>query len=936
MAPFISELKKTFPAARVHTDELLVKAYSLDASPFEPIAQAVVDVDSPENLQVLLRLSRKHSVSLTFRGAGTGVSGQTIAEAVTVRLVGPHWTKIDVLEGGACVRAGCCAIGGDINAALRPYGRFLTSDPSSVGSAFIGGMAATNAAGLSCTVDKNIYHMMTELHFTLMDGATVDTVDPDSVAAFRRSHQAMLGELLKLRQRILGDEKMAATIRRKFSIRNTSGYSLNAFTDFDDSVEILKHLIIGSEGTLAFIHSVTVRTGRVMPLRATAFVGFDALDTAMQGVLQMQAHCSLHAVEFLNAVSLQSLMQVEQFPDDLRHLGGDACGLLLETRAGTPEELAANVRQITAVLDKLVPASPVRFETDDAVCERLWDLRRALYPILAGTRGAEEYAYSEDYCVPIENLPQACQSFVDILNRHGFTQSGVHGHALHGNLHFTIPLKLNDSNDVHKAAMVIDEAADVVLALDGSLKAEHGTGRAVAPFVRREWGEDLYRIMQGLKMVIDPDGLLNPNVILNDNPNCHLENLKFAGPVDSTIDMCVECGFCEYVCPSGEVGLTSRQRIYTLRAIAGLIQAGEVEKAKRWQQQFREKGLDTCATDGLCTMRCPLGIDIAQYMRKLRHDTAGNITHAVARTIGSHFALAQHAASTMLHVAYAAHKLVGHNLACSTGEFARAAIHMQIPDLGEVNLRGGSKVPAAGRARNREVVVYFPSCAVRTMGYTRDAGNHSNLPLMDVTVKVLEKARFDVIIPGQTTTLCCGKAFETKGLFEEADLKSAELSDALLKATQNGRYPVLCETSPCLARMRKKMDDRLRLMEPVEFVLQHLVGRVRFKKVQRKVALHPTCSMREMGLVEKFRQVAQQCVTEVVIPEKIFCCGFSGDKGFTHPQLNAAALKTLKNQVQDCTEGYSTSRTCEVGLTLHGNIPYRNILYLIDECSNSL
>lgn len=935
IAPFISEVKETFPADRIHTDELLVKAYSLDASPFEPRALAVVDVDAPENLQLLLRLARKHKVSLTFRGAGTGVSGQTIAEEVTVRLVGPHWKQIDVLDGGARVRAGCCAIGGDINAALKPYGRFLTSDPSSVGSAFIGGMAATNAAGLSCTVDKNIYHMMTDMHFTLMDGASVDTADPDSVAAFRQSHQNLLSELLKLRQRILGDEKMASTVRRKFSIRNTSGYSLNAFTDFDDPVEILKHLIIGAEGTLAFIHSVTVRTGRVMPLRATAFVGFESLETAMQGVLEMEAHCSLYAVEFLNAVSLQSLMQLQEFPDDLRHLGSDACALLLETRAGSPEALAANARQITGVLDKLGPASPVRFETDDTVCERLWDLRRALYPILAGTRASEEYAYSEDYCVPIENLPQACQSFVEILNRHGFTKSGVHGHALHGNLHFTMPLKLNDSKDVCKAAMVIDEAADVVLALGGSLKAEHGTGRAVAPFVRREWGEDLYQVMHDLKRAIDPEGLLNPNVILNDNPNCHLENLKYAGPVDSTIDMCVDCGFCEYVCPSGDVGLTSRQRIYTLRAIAGLIEAGEVEKARRWQATFEEKGLDTCATDGLCAMRCPLGINIAQYMRRLRHDAAGNITHTVAKMVGSHFALAQHAASTMLHAASAAHKLMGHNLARGTGKLIGAAINMQIPDLREVNLCGGSRVPAAGRDRNTDGVVYFPSCAVRTMGYTRDAAHHSDRPLMDVTVTVLEKAGFDVILPGKTTTLCCGKAFETKGLFEEANLKSAELNAALLDATRNGRYPVLCETSPCLARMQKKLDHRLRLMEPVEFVLRHLAGRLHFKRVQRKVALHPTCSMREMGLVEKFKIVAEKCVTDVVIPERIFCCGFSGDKGFTHPELNAAALKTLAEQVKDCTEGYSTSRTCEVGLTLHGKIPYRNILYLIDECATS-
>ncbi|PIE67536.1 MAG: 4Fe-4S ferredoxin [Deltaproteobacteria bacterium] len=931
--PFISALKKAFPEAQVHTDDLLVKAYSVDASPFEPRALAVVDVDSPEKLLVLLRLAREHNTSLTFRGAGTGVSGQTIAEEVTVRLVGPHWKRIDVLDDGARVRAGCCVVGADLNAALQPYGRFITSDPSSVGSAFIGGMAATNAAGLSCTVEKNIYHMMTDMHFSLMDGTTVDTADPDSVAAFRQSHRDMLDALLGLRRRILDNEEMASRIRRKFSIRNTSGYSLNAFTDFQDPLEILKHLIIGSEGTLAFIHNLTLRTGPIEPFRATAFVGFDSIDTAIQGVLRMEAQCTLHAVEFLNSVSLQSLMQLPEFPDALRDLGDNACALLLETKGGTPETLDANVRQIAGVLSTLKTANPVRFETDDTVCEQLWDLRRALYPILAGTRASEEYAYSEDYCVPIKNLPQACKAFLDILNRNGFTKSGVHGHALHGNLHFSIPLQLNNSEEVRKVALVIDEAANVVLSLDGALKAEHGTGRAVAPFVLREWGEELYQVMRDLKKIIDPEGLLNPNVILNDDSNCHLKNLKYAGPVDRTIDMCVDCGFCEYVCPSGDVGLTSRQRIYTLRTIAGLIKAGEEEKAKRWQKKFDEKGLDTCATDGLCAMRCPLGIDIAQYMRMLRHEATGRSTRGVARKIGDNFALVQHATSGMLHVASAAHKLMGHNLALGSGRLTRKALNMQIPDLREVNLCGGSRVPAVGSARNRDRVVYFPSCAVRTMGYTWDASHPDHRPIMDVAVNLLEKARFQVIIPDKTTGLCCGKSFETKGLFDAADQKAAELNAVLLKATQNGKYPVLCETSPCLARMKKTLDNRLQLMDPVEFVLCHLSHRLQFKQVRRKVALHPTCSMREMGLTDKFRQVAEKCVTEVVVPQKIFCCGFAGDKGFTLPQLNASALKTLEGQIHDCSEGYSTSRTCEVGLTLHGKKLYRNILYLIDECT---
>ncbi len=923
-----AELKKSFPEISLYTDELLVKAYSIDGSPFEPKAKAVVDIANPEQLQELLKQSRKHKVSITFRAAGTGVSGQTIAEEVTVRFIGPYWTQIEIIDEGRLVKTGCSVVGAEVNAALVPYGRFMTSDPSSIGSAFMGGMAATNAAGLSCTIEKNIFHMMEDLHFTLMDGSTVDTANSMSVTRFRETKEEMLNELIEIRQRILNNESMEEKVRRKFSIRNTCGYSLNAFTDYDDPIEILKHLIIGSEGTLAFIHSITMRTAPIKPLRATAFIGFDSLETAIQGVLELEAKCSLYAVEFLNSVSLQSLKTIPEFPDELRTLGENACALLLETKGTNDAELEANTKSIIEVLDPLRPVLPVRFETDHAICEGLWNLRRALYPILAGTRAPEEFAYSEDYCVPIKQLPEACNAFVNILNKHGFTKSGVHGHALHGNLHFSIPLQLNNEKEVAKVARVIDEVADVVLSLGGALKAEHGTGRAVAPFVLREWGEDLYQVMKDLKSTIDPEGLLNPNVILNDNPNCHLEDLKYAGPVDSLIDTCVDCGFCEYVCPTGAIGLSSRQRIYAVRTIAGMIQNGEKEKAERWLKKFNEVGRDTCATDGLCSKRCPLGIDIAQYMRKLRSQDASSFTHAVAGQVGSKFHLVQNTGHTVLNVAHAVHKLMGHNLAVKSGSIVKAITGMTVPDLCDVELCGGKSIPKTEQTAGDNTVVYYPSCAVRIMGYTE-----VEKPMMQVTIDVLEKAGMNVLIPSKSNKLCCGKAFETKGLFEEADASSAKLNEVLLEASQNGKYPVLCETSPCLARMKKKLDSRLKLMEPVEFVLCHLKGKLKYKRISRKVALHPTCSMREMGLVEKFKELAEKCVTEVIIPEKIFCCGFSGDKGFTHPKLNASALKTLEAQTRDCTEGYSTSRTCEVGLTLHGKKSYKNILYLIDECT---
>ncbi len=932
---FTAKARQLLPEGRVYTDELLVKAYSVDGSPFEPTAKAVVDVHDPEELGILLGIARETGVSLTFRGSGTGVSGQTIARDVTVRQIGPYWQRIDVLDNGERVRARCRVIGAEVNAALKPYGRYMTADPSSISAAGMGGMASTKAAGLGCTVEKNLYSMMTGLHFTLADGASVDTEDPDSVAAFRQSHAGLLRELAGLRERIMGNADMREMIIRKFKIRNTNGYSLNAFTDFDDPVEILAHLMIGSEGTLGFINSITIRTERVRPYRSTALVGFRTLDEAIGAVLLLEKRCSMYAVEFLNSVSLNALMQLPTFPDFLRGLGDDACALLLETNAENEAELAKNVADVEAVFREIPPVSPPAFETDPAVCEALWNVRRALFPLLAGTRDPEEFAYSEDYCVPINHLPEACRAFVDILRRHDFTKSGVHGHALHGNIHFSIPLRINDQEALSRVALVIEEAAKVVVDLGGALKAEHGTGRAVAPFMRLEWGDALVEVMHELKRIIDPLGIMNPGVILNDDPECHLKGMKYAVAVDKFVDTCIDCGFCEYVCPSGSVGLSSRQRIYARRTIAGLRKDGKTAQADRWEAAFKNIGVDLCAADGLCAGRCPLGIDIAGYMKQLRGQGHSPFSRSMASSVAKHFGLVETAASSLLGFGSGLHKLMGHNLAQATGGISKAITGMKVPDLREALLTGGGRIPRPGTKAGAPSVVYYPSCAVRMMGYVDKDGDGTPMsdPLMDVTVRLLERAGYNVIVPDKTKGLCCGKMFETKGLHEQADAKLKELEAVLLAATNNGEFPVLCETSPCVARMKKKMDPRIGIFEPVAFVLEHLADKLRFERKNRKIALHATCSTRELGRVEKFRDVALKCVTEAVIPDKIFCCGFSGDKGFTRPELNAAALSTLKEQINGCAEGYSSSRTCEVGLTLHGGKPYRNILYLIDECT---
>ena len=930
---FIREIKGFLHPSRIHDGDFLPQIYAVDASPFESTPFVVADVEDIGELRKLLASAARHRVSVTFRGSGTSVSGQAVARDAAVRFTGSGWNAIRVLDEGRRVFAQCGARGGDINAALAPYGRLLSSDPSSIASATIGGMAANNAAGLSCTVSTNTFHMLDAMQFVLADGTMVDTADSGSVSAFRASHSALLDSLTGIRERILAAPELAEKIRRKYRIRNTSGYSLNAFTDFSDPLDILTHLLIGSEGTLGFILSVTLRTLPLLPCRATALISFPSLEEAMQALTGMREVCDLYAGEFMDDFTLRGLATLPGYPDAFRPEGerSDDCCLLIEARTETQDELEQQIAGLRAVLEHYRTKADTGFTQDHAECEKLWDIRRALLPAVAGTRKPSEYAYTEDYCVPFENLPEACHSFVDIMNDVGFKGCGVQGHALHGNLHCMIPLRLSDPGEVAKLGAFIERAAQTVLRLDGSLKAEHGTGRAVAAFVRREWGDALYGVMQETKRLLDPAGILNIGCLLTDDELCHLHGLKPVYGVSPEVDLCMECGFCEAICPSAKQGFSPRQRVYALRAIAGMEARNETARAAQWKKEYRKNAVDLCAADGLCTARCPLGIDVATRMRLMRHDALTAGQKRAADFVQGHMGMVTGAASASLNILSAAQKALGGGFADFTRASAKKLTGMDIPPLAGIGLRGGGRVPAPSR-RAPEKIVYFPSCAIRTMGYSTSQARKLD-PLMDTALRLIEKAGYEAVIPRDVNRLCCGKAFETKGMAEQAKASADRLDAALLEASENGRWPVMCDTSPCLARMRKTLDKSLKMFEPVEFTLRFLADRLSFSRKYGRIAVHATCSTREMGLADDLVRAAGLCAREVVLPKGIFCCGFAGDKGFTHPELNAAALEGLASQVEGCEAGFSTSRTCEVGLTRHGKIEYRSILYLFDDCS---
>jgi len=242
-------------------------------------------------------------------------------------------------------------------------------------------------------------------------------------------------------------------------------------------------------------------------------------------------------------------------------------------------------------------------------------------------------------------------------------------------------------------------------------------------------------------------------------------------------------------------------------------------------------------------------------------------------------------------------------------------------------------VPSPRKADGAERLVYFPSCAARNMGPQR---GHDGEMLPSVAERLFRRAGFDVVYPAGLDGLCCGQPFESKGFVEAADLKSSELTAALREASEDGRWPIVFDTSPCAYRIKKVLAGSLAIHDSIEFVHDTLLPRLTVTPERGPVAVHPVCSVRKMGSVDKLVAIAGRCCDAVITVDAVQCCGFAGDRGFVRPELNEHALRDLHAAIPaGCSGGVSSSRTCEIGLSEAAGVPYESILCLVERCSTA-
>ncbi len=934
-------------------------AYGTDASFYQLTPQLVLILKNNHQLIEVVKLASEYQVAITFRAAGTSLSGQAVSDSVLIML-SEDWLDYHIHEQGLKITLQPGIIGAKANQLLKPHNRKIGPDPASINSCKIGGIAANNASGMCCGVQQNSYHTVSDMTIIFADGTELNTACEQSCESFLASHQTFIEKLLALSASLNNNEALKQKVIQKYRLKNTTGYGINALIDFADPIEMIKHLMIGSEGTLGFISDITLHTVEDNPFKSSGFFIFDSTKLACELVEQL-ADLDVNAVELLDKRALLSVAEHDIMPKGIARFPADSVALLIEIQGESAPLLAAKVQRVSQKMASFQEAmiADIAFDSDAERNQKLWNIRKGTFPAVGAMRDSGTTVIIEDVAFPLSSLASGIAELHILFQKFGYQEAIIFGHALAGNLHFVFTQAFDSDEKIKKYDGFMAAVANLVaVQLGGSLKAEHGTGRNMAPFVELEWGTDAYQIMKALKDVFDPKNILNPGVLINDDNKVHLKDLKVMATTHDIIDKCIECGFCESVCPSQGYTYTPRQRISVRRRIADLkhtITAAKTgtavaelnvslpELEGQYQQllhDYQFLGIDSCAATGLCEMQCPVGINTGEFIKALRQENhqQSTIKKQLAKVSANHLSTVTKIASLGLNAVSKGKSLVGEASVTKGFQVLNKLTAGFVPlyfsswPKGEGKLATGlypSQYSQGLQHTNNNKIIYFPACAGRVFAPT--TGNPKSLP--QVVVSVLNKAGYDVLIPSESPSLCCGMAFSSKGDEHNATAKLSQSIEVFLNASDNGKYPIITDASSCALPFNQG-DHGLKIYESAEFVSEFILPHLNINEKKDHVMLHVTCSSKRGNIEKQLVNIANHCAQEVQIPADISCCGFAGDKGFYQPELNQHALRHLKKQrPSNCSAGYSNNRSCEIGLTHHSEIPYQSILYLLDEVS---
>jgi len=933
-------LESILPADRIKSRLIDVVSYASDAGFYYLRPKAVVQPVSEAEVQSLFQFSHQHKIPLTFRTAGTSLSGQAISDGILVDL-SQYWNGMKIEANGEQVRVQPGIIGATVNAYLKKYGRKIGPDPASINSAMMGGILSNNASGMCCGVSKNSYHTTQYIRFVLPNGKSYSTEHSADYARFRTECPDIYAEISRLRDQIQNNPATFNLIRQKYLTKNTVGYSVNAFIDYQEPLDILAHLLIGAEGTLGFIAEAVLQTVLDYAFKSTALLYFPDIYAACQAIVPLTAS-GAEAVELMDRASLHSIEHLPGVPGIIKTLPATAAALLVEYHGNNPAELQVKASNFLALSGDIALLNEPEFTQDPIIQAHLWKVRKGMFPSVGAVRTSGTTVILEDIAFPVARLGDAILDLQELFRKYAYYNAIIFGHAKDGNIHFVVTQAFDSPTEIARYDAFMQEViALVVQKYNGALKAEHGTGRNMAPFVQTEWGTEVYRVMKAVKEIIDPLNLLNPGVIINADKNAHIQNLKELPQVEEEVDKCMECGFCEQKCPSRNITLTPRRRIVVRRELLKLKRQGNKKSHKELLNQYQYDGLDTCAVDGLCATACPVDINTGDLVKRLRRESHSELANNLALLVAKNFKPVTSLVKAGLKAGNGMNQLLGANALSSLTVGVKKVVPA-IP-LWSRQLKptlGSTKAIATGSRLQDAEVVYFPTCISRTMGGSVE----NKKDVVETFVGVSEKAGVPLSIPDNVGGACCGQIYSSKGYSKAFAYTANETIAKIWEWTSAGRLPLVLDITSCtytlqtcrsvLSPENKQKFDALTIIDSIDYIADYILPKVTILRLKERVVLHPVCSLQKMGLESKFVKIAKQLAQEVTVPLHAGCCGMAGDRGFLFPELTRSATLPEAQEVdQESYDGYySSAKTCEMALSEAVGKNYESIVYLLDAC----
>ena len=933
------EIRKFVASDGVKDKYIDLVSYASDAGFYYLVPKVVVQPQSEEEIGKLLAYSNQNEIPIVFRGGGTSLSGQSITDGILVEL-GRFWNKVKVENEGETVRVLPGITGQMVNAHLKKYKRKIGPDPSSINAAMMGGILSNNASGMCCGVAQNSYHTIQHIRFMLPNGKLFSTESQSDYLRFETECADVFLEIKTIKAEIEKNSDLKSKIREKYKTKNTVGYSLNAFIDFEHPLDIFAHLLVGGEGTLGFISEAVMHTVVDFPFKSTGLLYFNDIYSACQAIIPL-VNAGALMVELMDRASLRSVEAMDGMPAIVNTLPDGAAALLVEFQANTIEELQKTVDGFAVEIPKLNLIAEPEFSLDPAVQAFYWKVRKGLFPAVGAVRASGTTVVLEDVAFPLESLGDAIIDIQELFKKYEYHNGIIFGHAKDGNLHFVVTQTFGSEKEIARYDMFIRDIVELVVEkYNGSLKAEHGTGRNMAPFVETEWGKEAYALMKRLKSVVDPKNLLNPGVIINENKKAHIQNLKKMPTVEEEVDRCIECGFCEPNCPSKNYTSSPRRRIVVRRVLENLKEEKKTAEYQSLVNQFQFEGLDSCAVDGLCAVNCPVEINTGDLVKKLRVNSHSMFENKAAFLAAKNFGVVVDILRTGVDFGNFLNKKLGKETMKSLTSFAHSINDSfptwskqipETPNLGFVNTTNSS---------SDTTIVYFPSCITRMMGTYA----HKEKNLIETFYSVSNKASINIKVLNDIKNACCGQIFGSKGYKEAFDYTANAIFENMWRSSDEGKYSVVIDVSSChytlkniyaaLNSVNRSKFHQLKVLDSVDFIHEYVLPKLPAKSLKDEIVLHPVCSLQKLKTQEKFIEVAKAYAKNVIVPINAGCCGMAGDRGFLLPELtNAATLEEAKEvkNIKKADGYYSSTKTCEMAMTEAVGANYESILYLIDE-----